>query len=382
MNSAYGKILAAFTAGLALALGGAALYVKMSNRTASTVAVAHFTTTPASAQLTPEKLPDAGDAQAVSEEPSPAPAPAASNVEQAASNSDAAQEQTAPDQASPAPVVKPTAPPLMPAAPTRMKVSPQPQKQPKTARTPTVIAKNTPPQPEYLPAPPPDDPVPAAAATPQAAAPQPDSRTMVTPQPAADQPQTTAGPKPQTAPAPSQPPHQPRIVTIQPGTKLVVRVSQEISTDRAAGGDAFLGILESPIVLDNALIAEKGSRVRGRVVGSQKGHGGGVAALSLTLTEINTTDGQQVKVVTSSYREQGPRSTDTDLAKIGGGAALGAVIGGVSSGGKGAAIGAGLGGAAGAGAVLLTRPKPAVVEEETKLDFELTEPVVITERLN
>jgi hypothetical protein len=159
-------------------------------------------------------------------------------------------------------------------------------------------------------------------------------------------------------------------------------LSQEISTDRAIAGDSFLATLESPIVLENALIAEKGSRVRGRIVTSQKGHGGGTAGLSLTLTDISTTDGQQVQIQTSAFREQGPHNTEGDLAKVGGGAALGALIGGVSGGGKGAAIGAGVGTAAGVGGVLLSRPKPAVLQQETKLDFEVSQPVSITERLN
>ncbi len=65
-----------------------------------------------------------------------------------------------------------------------------------------------------------------------------------------------------------------------------------------------------------------------------------------------------------------------------GGAALGAIIGALAGGGKGAAIGAGAGGAAGTGAVLLGKGKPAVIQNETRLTFELANPVTITEHLN
>jgi hypothetical protein len=59
---------------------------------------------------------------------------------------------------------------------------------------------------------------------------------------------------------------------------------------------------------------------------------------------------------------------------------LGAIIGAIAGGGKGAGIGAGVGGAAGAGDVLLTRGKDAVIPVETKLTFRLQEPVSITEQ--
>jgi hypothetical protein len=67
---------------------------------------------------------------------------------------------------------------------------------------------------------------------------------------------------------------------------------------------------------------------------------------------------------------------------VGGGAALGAIIGAIAGGGKGAAIGSGVGGAAGAGDVLFTRGKAVVIPTETKLSFQLSAPVTITERLN
>ena len=108
----------------------------------------------------------------------------------------------------------------------------------------------------------------------------------------------------------------------------------------------------------------------------------GVSNLSVTLTEINTTDGQRIRVQTNSVEKSGPTSTGMDTAKIAGGAALGAIIGALGGGGKGAAIGAGAGGAAGTGLVLATRGKPAVLPNESRLTFQLASPVTITEKLN
>ncbi|MGH9657815.1 MAG: hypothetical protein ACRD96_04670, partial [Bryobacteraceae bacterium] len=98
------------------------------------------------------------------------------------------------------------------------------------------------------------------------------------------------------------------------------------------------------------------------------------------LTQFTTSDGQRIEVRTETFAKKGPESKKEDAAKVGGGAALGAIIGAIAGGGKGAAIGAGVGGAAGAGTVAATRGKAAVLSSETRISFRLTEAVTVTER--
>ena len=92
--------------------------------------------------------------------------------------------------------------------------------------------------------------------------------------------------------------------------------------------------------------------------------------------------GSEFRLRLIRFDKQGPKSTTQDAEKIGGGAALGAIIGAIAGGGKGAAIGAGAGGAAGTGTVLATRGKAAVLPSESRLTFRLSAPVTITERIN
>ena len=185
-------------------------------------------------------------------------------------------------------------------------------------------------------------------------------------------------------PPPSPPPPpQPRTVTLPAGTNLAIRLGETLSTDKNYAGDTFRATLDSPVIVDGFVIAEKGSKVLGKVVDAQKaGRVKGVAQLQLAVTEINTTDGQRIRVQTGTWDKQGPKSTGQDAAKIGAGAVLGTVIGAIAGGGKGAAIGAGAGGAAGTGAVLATRGKDAKLPVETRLTFRLQEPVRVTEKLN
>ena len=220
-------------------------------------------------------------------------------------------------------------------------------------------------------------------------------------------PTSTTAPTPASAPAPSASNHEstnggsaakesepppyvppkidvpppPNKVTIPAGTLLTVRLSDTLSTERNQPGDQFTAVLDQPLVADGFVLAERGAKAQGRIVELDRGGKvQGVAQLAVELTQIRTSDGQNIKVNTAAFKRQAEAGRNKDLAKVGIGAAIGAAIGAIAGGGKGAAIGAGAGGAAGAGSVLLTRGKPAELAVETRLSFRLAEPVVVTER--
>ena len=186
---------------------------------------------------------------------------------------------------------------------------------------------------------------------------------------------------PETKPAP--PARVPKTVTIPAGTLLSVRIDDHLSSSTTHSGDSFRATLEQPVVVDSAVIAERGAKVEGRV--SESDAGGkvrGLATLQLELVRLNTSDGQRVRLQTEGFTKQAQKSTKKDAAKIGIGAGLGAAIGAIAGGGKGAAIGAGVGGAAGTGAVMATRGEAAEVPAETRMTFRLREPITITEKLD
>jgi hypothetical protein len=182
-------------------------------------------------------------------------------------------------------------------------------------------------------------------------------------------------------PAPPPPP-EPHRVTLNTGMLIPVRLVDGLSSERNTTGDLFIATLDKELVVDGFVIAERGARVEGRVVNVDRaGKVRGVAALSVELTAVHTSDGQRVPVQTERFDKQAESTHQQDAAKVAAGAAVGAVIGAIAGGGKGAAIGAGVGGGAGAGDVLLTRGKPATIPTETRLSFRLRAPVTITEKL-
>ena len=130
------------------------------------------------------------------------------------------------------------------------------------------------------------------------------------------------------------------------------------------------------------MIAERGSRVEGRIVTSgSASRASGTPQLAIELVRVSTSDGQHVKIRTEPYRKESNDSPGKDAAKVAGGAALGAAIGAAAGGGKGAAIGAGVGGAAGVAGMVLTRNRSIEIPVETRISFKLQEPVTITERI-
>ncbi|HEX4749597.1 MAG TPA: hypothetical protein VH302_08660 [Bryobacteraceae bacterium] len=342
MSTSIVKVVAAFVAGLVVALGSALIYVRVNDvRHAATVAQASPPITPAAKELPdaeaeqPQQVvttPAEPQTDAVASPRSPRPAPR-THVQ--------ARHRDLPHlnliKSSPA---KPFAKPI-------------------------ELAQIRPPTP--IPA------TPTPAAVESKSTPQP------TPEPPVQE-QSPAVPQPQN-PQPEAP--QPHVVTLPAGTALSVRLGETLSTDHNYTGDTFRATLLQPVIQEGFIIADRGSKVLGRIVNAQSaGHMANAAALTLALTEINTTDGQRVRVESTVFNAKGKGNVEEDAAKIAGGAALGAILGGLAGGGKGAAIGAGAGGAAGTGAVLLSHGRAAVVQSETPITFRLANPLTITEKLN
>lgn len=201
--------------------------------------------------------------------------------------------------------------------------------------------------------------------------------------PAQPQPQSAA-PQPsaqQAAPAPAPTPPPVKTYTVRAGTALRVRLNDSISTGTATAGMPFSGTLSQPLVAGGIVVAPAGSAVSGQVVAVERGgrlhH---PAALSLVLTSLRPTGGSSVAISTSAWSATANSHTKRNAVGIGGGAGLGALIGGLAGHGKGAAIGALAGAGAGTAGAAFTGQKQIVLNAETSLPFVLNQPVTFTRR--
>jgi hypothetical protein len=161
---------------------------------------------------------------------------------------------------------------------------------------------------------------------------------------------------------------------IPAGAQISVRIIDELSSGKSKAGDTFHGTLEQPIVSGSTTLYPKGADVTGRVI-AVKGSGrlSDPGILELELTSVSS-GSKKSNVTTEPFVIKGESHTKSNVTKIGGGAAAGAVIGAIAGGGKGAAIGAGVGAAAGTGVAAATGKKEASVESEAVLDFTTSAP--------
>ena len=155
--------------------------------------------------------------------------------------------------------------------------------------------------------------------------------------------------------------------TIPAGATLQVRVIENLSSSTSKAGQVFHGTLTEPVVEGGKTLYAKGADVTGKVVSvKNSGRLSDPGVLILTLTSVS--DASHVtNLKTDPFEIKGQSHTKSNVTKIGGGAAAGAVLGAIVGGGKGAAIGAGVGAAAGTGVAAATGKKEASVESEAIL---------------
>lgn len=180
-----------------------------------------------------------------------------------------------------------------------------------------------------------------------------------------------------TAPAPPPPP---AAINLPAGTEVRVRLDQDLSSKDSQPGEAFQATVADDVTIRGETVIPRGARADGTVVDAKAlGHFKGGALLEVKLDRVHTRWGSYpVETGTISRAEQGKGKRSAGF--IGGGAGLGAIIGGIAGGGKGAAIGALAGGGAGTAGTALTGNKQIVLPAETVLTFKLERPVHIVER--
>jgi hypothetical protein len=154
---------------------------------------------------------------------------------------------------------------------------------------------------------------------------------------------------------------------IPAGTTIVVRNDTALSSATARTGRYWTGTLVNDLSVRGRLIGRAGAKVRGKIADAESsGRLSKPGVLALELTSVNG-----IPVQTDMYAVDGAGHTKSNVAKIGGTAAVGALLGGIFGGGKGAAIGAGAGAGAGTAGAAATGKKEATIPAESTLAFKV-----------
>jgi hypothetical protein len=171
--------------------------------------------------------------------------------------------------------------------------------------------------------------------------------------------------------------------TIPAGATISIRNNDTIDSQRATAGQPFSAVVaESVVDTDGRVAIPRGSGAT-LVVRQAIGQGKmqGQSELVVDVGSVNV-DGRTYRLETSEFATKGKQGVGTNKRTatfVGGGTALGGIIGAIAGGGKGAAIGALSGAAAGTTTQAVTRGKAVKIPAETLLSFKLSAPVRIRE---
>ncbi|HET7871864.1 MAG TPA: hypothetical protein VFL42_05090, partial [Terriglobales bacterium] len=181
----------------------------------------------------------------------------------------------------------------------------------------------------------------------------------------------------QTAPPPPPPP-QPKKVTVPSGTSLSIRLIDTLDSEKNRVGDPFRATLNAPVVIDDEVVIPQDADVQGRVVDVKSaGRYAGAATLALELTTLSF-NGKTYNLSTNQWTRETKGRGKSTAGKVGAGAAIGAIIGGIAGGGKGAAIGTIAGAGAGGGAATIGHGQQIHLGSEALLSFNLQNSIVVT----
>jgi len=174
-----------------------------------------------------------------------------------------------------------------------------------------------------------------------------------------------------------------RTLEVPAGTELVVRTVEAIDSKTAGADQIFSAIVEQDVAsAANRVIVPKGSSAQLMIRQLTSGGATGSPQMVLDIQSL-TVGGRKYLVSTTDLTQD----SDTGIGKnkrtaeaIGGGAAIGTLIGGIAGGGKGALIGVLVGAAGGAGVQVLTRGHDVEGPAGAVLRFALDEPVTLRAR--
>ncbi len=171
-------------------------------------------------------------------------------------------------------------------------------------------------------------------------------------------------------------------LTIPDGMPLRVTLSEMIQTNDNHVGDQFSGTVADPVVVNGETVIPEGTSVR--MVITKLIKGGTLKTppqIAFTIQDITLPSGDSYRVQASEISRSGRSHTDREVGMIGGGAAAGAIVGGLLGHGKGAAIGAVTGAAAGTGAAAATGRQNLVYSSGQTVTFRLRQPLNVVAAL-
>ena len=169
----------------------------------------------------------------------------------------------------------------------------------------------------------------------------------------------------------------PSIYRLPAGTRIRLKMDAEINSEVSSVDDTFLAYVAKPVMNRDVVVVPEGTVIEGRIIKVTRASAGNRdGGLEVTFETLRLKSGTRriEGTVTSPFRV-GSSSTFKVLSVLGG-AAAGAVLGGLNST-TGALIGAGIGAGAGTGVALAHKGKELRLKRGEEFEIELKKEVVL-----
>jgi hypothetical protein len=174
-----------------------------------------------------------------------------------------------------------------------------------------------------------------------------------------------------STPSGSRAPAARKVVVVPAGTTLTVRLGEALGSKISTTGQSFVASVAAPVTVEGETVIPAGAEARGVVTDAKplgRFKGGAVLQVKLTSIKVNGVERTiETSALTRAEKGKGKRTA----VITGGGAGLGALIGGLAGGGKGAAIGALAGAGAGGAGSAFTGNKDVGLPAESAISFKL-----------
>lgn len=169
------------------------------------------------------------------------------------------------------------------------------------------------------------------------------------------------------------------IYQLSTGTRIHVRMDNEINSKVASENDTFTVKISEPLKVRESVVLPIGTIIEGRVTKVKRAAlGGKNGNLEVSFETLQSPDGGKQKIRGVLVNQFNAESSSTaNVLTVAGGTAIGAIVGAASKISSGTLIGAGVGAGAGASVAFLRKGRDVKIKTDEEFEIELIRDVML-----
>lgn len=163
------------------------------------------------------------------------------------------------------------------------------------------------------------------------------------------------------------------------GTRIHVRMDNEINSKVASENDTFTVKISEPLKVRDSVVLPIGTVIEGRITKVKRAAlGGKNGNLEVAFETLEAPDGERQKIRGVLVNQLTAESSLTaNVLTVAGGTTIGAIVGAASKSSNGIFVGAGIGAGAGASFAFLRKGKDVKIKTDEEFEIELTKDVML-----